>query len=121
MRAYLLGKSACGSGRLRDRELLAGDALLSRTAPDCRRRALTSSEVSTIRRVFSTRMPTKWPVFTTRAFAREISNGSRRVETALAFVLGDLTQAVLLLRTHSQCLLGSSLDRRARQTIRAAI
>ncbi len=34
------------------------------------------------------------------AFEREISNGDRRVETALALVLGDVTEDAPLLRLH---------------------
>ena len=36
-------------------------------------------------------------------FEREILNGTRRIETALAIVLGDVTEGVPLLRIHSQC------------------
>ena len=43
------------------------------------------------------------------AFEREISNGDRRVETALALVLGDVTEDAPLLRIHSQCLTGEML------------
>src|SRR5438874_11367707 len=60
-------------------------------------------------RVASTRMPTRWGVFQALAFEREISNGSRRVETALAMVMGDLTQAAPLVRIHSQCFTGEVL------------
>ncbi len=67
---------------------------------------MTSTAVWTIRRVLTTRMPTKWGVFRTLGFERQISNGSRQVETALALVLGDLTQGAPLLRIHSQCLTG---------------
>jgi GTP cyclohydrolase II len=67
---------------------------------------VSSTAVWTIRRVLTTRMPTKWGVFQTLGFEREISNGSRRVETALALVLGELTRDAPLLRIHSQCLTG---------------
>ena len=60
----------------------------------------------TIRRVLTTRMPTKWGVFRALGFERHITNGSHRTETALVLVLGDLTQGVPLLRIHSQCLTG---------------
>jgi GTP cyclohydrolase II len=60
----------------------------------------------TIRRVLSTRLPTKWGSFRALGFERERTNGSIRVETAVALVLGDLTQGVPLLRIHSQCLTG---------------
>lgn len=59
-----------------------------------------------IRQVLSTRMPTKWGRFETLGFERQVANGTRRVETALALVLGDLTDGAPLLRVHSQCLTG---------------
>ena len=58
----------------------------------------------TVRRVVSTRMPTKWGMFQVLGFEREISNSSSGTETALALVLGDLTHGVPLVRIHSQCL-----------------
>ena len=66
-------------------------------------------QTETVRRVVSTRMPTKWEVFQTLGFEREISN---RVETALAIVIGDpgdLTAEAPLVRVHSQCLTGEAL------------
>jgi len=54
-------------------------------------------------------MPTKWGVFQTLGFEREISN---RLETALAIVIGDpgdLTAEAPLVRVHSQCLTGEAL------------
>jgi GTP cyclohydrolase II len=54
-------------------------------------------------------MPTKWGMFRAMAFEREISNGDRRVETALALVLGDVTEDAPLLRIHSQCFTGEML------------
>src|SRR2546429_322383 len=62
-----------------------------------------TAQAGTVRQVVSTRMPTRWGVFQTLGFERNISNGSRRVETALAIVLGDLTEGAPLLRIHSQC------------------
>jgi GTP cyclohydrolase II len=44
-----------------------------------------------------------------RVRARKISNGDRRVETALALVLGDVTEDAPLLRIHSQCFTGETL------------
>ena len=55
-----------------------------------------------LRRVASAQIPTKWGMFQTIGFERETSDGSGRVETALAIILGDLMQAPLL-RIHSQC------------------
>ena len=65
---------------------------------------------ATLRRVAATRIPTKWGVFETLGFERESLNGSRPVETALAFVLGDLTEDdAPLVRIHSQCFTGEVL------------
>ena len=65
--------------------------------------------VSGVRQVVSTQLPTRWGVFQALGFEREIVNGSRRIETALAFVLGNLTDCPPLLRIHSQCLTGEIL------------
>jgi GTP cyclohydrolase II len=54
-------------------------------------------------RIVSTRMPTRWGMFDAIGFERDVSNGTQRVETALAMVMGDLTEGVPLLRIHSQC------------------
>src|SRR3954452_9036669 len=62
-----------------------------------------------VRQVVSTRMPTRWGLFRTLGFEREILNGTRRTETALALVLGDLTDDAPLLRIHSQCVTGEVL------------
>ncbi len=64
---------------------------------------------STVRRVVSTRMPTRWGAFRILGFEREILNGSCPVETALAMILGDLTEGAPLLRIHSQCFTGEVL------------
>jgi len=65
---------------------------------------------STLRRVAATRIPTKWGVFETLGFERELCNGTRHVETALAFVLGDLkADGAPLVRIHSQCFTGEVL------------
>ena len=65
--------------------------------------------VSGVRQVVSTQLPTRWGVFQVLGFEREIVNGTRRVETALAFVMGSLTDSPPLLRIHSQCLTGEFL------------
>jgi 3,4-dihydroxy-2-butanone 4-phosphate synthase/GTP cyclohydrolase II len=62
-----------------------------------------------LRRIASTRMPTQWGMFHAIGFERDASNGTRRVETALAIVMGDLTQGIPLLRIHSQCFTGEVL------------
>jgi 3,4-dihydroxy 2-butanone 4-phosphate synthase / GTP cyclohydrolase II len=60
-------------------------------------------------RVASTRMPTKWGTFDAIGYERDVSNGTRRVESALAMVMGDPTEGVPLLRIHSQCFTGEVL------------
>ena len=67
------------------------------------------AQAGTVRRVATTRMPTKWGMFQALGFEREISNGTRRTETALALVLGDVTKGVPLVRIHSQCFTGEML------------
>src|SRR5258705_10588102 len=62
-----------------------------------------AAEVDKRRRVVSTRMPTRWGTFQTLGFERKFSNGSARVETALAIVMGDVRQGTPLRRLHSQC------------------
>jgi GTP cyclohydrolase II len=57
----------------------------------------------------STRMPTKWGMFHAIGFERDVSDGARKVDTALALVMGDLTKGVPLLRIHSQCFTGEVL------------
>jgi GTP cyclohydrolase II len=71
-----------------------------------------SPQHETVRRVVSTRMPTKWGEFRASGFERDVTNGdrgSRRVETALALIMGDVTQGAPLLRVHSQCVTGELL------------
>ncbi len=61
-------------------------------------------EIGTVRQVASALLPTKWGAeFRILGFERDLLNGSRRVETALGFVLGDLIDGVPLVRIHSQC------------------
>ena len=63
----------------------------------------------TVRRIAAARMPTKWAMFQTMAFERVIVNGTRHTDTALALVLGDLTDGTPLVRIHSQCFTGEVL------------
>src|SRR5262249_48486931 len=56
-----------------------------------RTKMIPNTQAETVRRVVSTRMPTKWGVFQALAFERAIAKGTSRVETALALVKGDLT------------------------------
>jgi GTP cyclohydrolase II len=60
-------------------------------------------------RIAAASMPTKWGMFDVIGYERDISNGTQRVETALALVMGDLTEGVPLLRIHSQCFTGEVL------------
>jgi GTP cyclohydrolase II len=68
-----------------------------------------SAQTGILWRVASTRMPTKWGMFSAIGFEHQVSNGSQRAETALAIVLGDLTGSAPLLRIHSQCFTGEVL------------
>jgi 3,4-dihydroxy-2-butanone 4-phosphate synthase/GTP cyclohydrolase II len=61
------------------------------------------------RRVASTRLPTRWAVFQALGFERELFDGDRSIDTALALTLGDLTDGAPLVRIHSQCLTGEAL------------
>ena len=51
-----------------------------------------------IRRIASTRMPTRWGMFQTMAFERDTPDGAGSVETALAMIMGDVTGGAPLLR-----------------------
>jgi len=68
-----------------------------------------NAQMGNLRQIVSTLLPTRWGVFQTLGFERQIINGSRRTETALAFVLGDLTDGAPLVRIHSQCFTGEVL------------
>src|SRR2546430_16418235 len=74
-----------------------------------RARTMRDMHTWTLWRVASTRLPTRWGMFDAIGFERDISNGTRRVETALALVMGDPTEGVPLLRIHSQCFTGEVL------------
>ena len=65
-------------------------------------------QVGQVRQVASTCMPTKWGTFQVLGFERVVLNGSRHVETALAMVMGELTDDPLV-RIHSQCFTGEVL------------
>jgi len=67
-----------------------------------------ATPVGLLWRIASTRMPTRWGVFDAIGFERDAPNGGR-TETALAMVMGDLTEGAPLLRVHSQCLTGEVL------------
>jgi GTP cyclohydrolase II len=68
-----------------------------------------AAQTGALWRIASTRMPTKWGTFDAIGYERDVSNGTRRVETALALVMGDPTEGVPLLRIHSQCFTGEVL------------
>ena len=65
--------------------------------------------VYSLRQIVSTRLPTRWGLFQALGFEREAVNGIRRIETALAFVMGNLSGSPPLLRIHSQCFTGEIL------------
>ena len=56
-----------------------------------------------IRRIASTRIPTRWGMFQNLAFERPTTGGRTPVETALARVMGDIARGAPLVRIHSQC------------------
>src|SRR5262245_28767781 len=66
---------------------------------------MSRSRRGTIRRAASTRLPTRWGVFQTFAFERDLCDGAP-VETAVALVMGDPFEGAPLVRIHSQCLTG---------------
>ena len=70
---------------------------------------VTPPQTGPLWRIASARMPTRWGMFEAIGFERDVSHGTRRVETALAIVLGDPTKGVPLLRIHSQCFTGEVL------------
>ena len=60
-----------------------------------------------VRRVASTRMPTRWGMFEADGYEQTCADG--KVETALVISLGDLRRSAPLLRIHSQCFTGEIL------------
>ena len=74
-----------------------------------RAKTLTAVHAGALWRIASARMPTRWGTFDVIGFERDVSNGTQRVETALAMVTGDLSEGVPLLRIHSQCFTGEIL------------
>jgi hypothetical protein len=55
-----------------------------------------TAQTGTLWQIVSPRMPTKWGMFDAIGFECDVSNGTRRVETALAIVMGALTEGVPL-------------------------
>jgi GTP cyclohydrolase II len=68
-----------------------------------------AAQTEVLWRVATARMPTKCGMFHAIGFECDGANGTHRVETALAIVMGDLTQDAPLLRLHSQCFTGEAL------------
>ena len=66
-----------------------------------------ATPVGPLWRIASTRMPTRWGLFDAIGFERDAPLSG--TETALAMVMGDLTEGAPLLRVHSQCLTGEVL------------
>ncbi|HXM47703.1 MAG TPA: 3,4-dihydroxy-2-butanone-4-phosphate synthase [Pyrinomonadaceae bacterium] len=70
---------------------------------------LIAAKENTVRRVVTTHLPTKWGVFETIGFERDISPGSGGRETAVAIILGNLADGSPLVRIHSECFTGEVL------------
>jgi 3,4-dihydroxy-2-butanone 4-phosphate synthase/GTP cyclohydrolase II len=70
---------------------------------------LLAAKENTVRRVVTTHLPTKWGVFQTIGFERDILPGSGGRETAVAIILGDLADETPLVRIHSECFTGEVL------------
>ena len=68
-----------------------------------------TSQTGFLWRVATAQMPTKWGMFRAIGFEHAFANGTKAIETALAIVMGDLTQDAPLLRLHSQCFTGEAL------------
>jgi len=65
------------------------------------------SSQNTIRKVASAHFPTRWGNFEILGFEGEFGDGSaRRLETAVALVMGEVRGEPPLVRVHSQCLTG---------------
>jgi GTP cyclohydrolase II len=62
------------------------------------------AQAESMQRVALARLPTQWGEFEALAFERHSAKSG--IETAVAMILGDLTQGAPLLRIHSQCLTG---------------
>jgi GTP cyclohydrolase II len=62
---------------------------------------------STIKKLATADFPSRWGKFQILGFEGEFGDGSaRRVETAVALVMGDVNSMPALVRIHSQCLTG---------------
>src|SRR5262249_35152665 len=63
------------------------------------------SSESTVRKVAEADFPTRWGNFRIFGFEGHVGD-DRRVETAVALVMGDIHSVLPLVRIHSQCLTG---------------
>lgn len=70
---------------------------------------MTAASIGTVRRVVSTTLPTRWGEFRAVGFERLSEDSDRPAESALALILGDVSQGTPLLRVHSQCVTGEVL------------
>ena len=70
---------------------------------------LIAAKEKTVRRVVTTHLPTRWGVFQTIGFERDISLGGGGRETAVAVILGNLAGETPLVRIHSECFTGEVL------------
>src|SRR5260370_11428929 len=70
---------------------------------------MSAVRTGTLWRIASTQRTTRWGMFEAMGFERDRSNGTRRAETALALVMGDVSEGAPLLRIHSQCFTGEVL------------
>jgi GTP cyclohydrolase II len=83
---------------------------LSALAADLRRSANRYNErvnENAVEQVASADFPTRWGKFRIYGFrGHSVSDGDRRVEEAVALVMGDVNSRPPLVRVHSQCLTG---------------
>ena len=70
---------------------------------------LIAAKENTVRRVVTTHLPTKWGVFETIGFERDVLPGSGGRDTAVAIILGNLVDETPLVRIHSECFTGEVL------------
>ena len=59
-----------------------------------------------VQQIASADFPTRWGKFRIYGFRGQSNDGDRRVEEAVALVMGNVTSAPPLVRIHSQCLTG---------------
>ena len=61
---------------------------------------------NSVRQLASAEFPTRWGKFRIHGFQAESASRDRRIEEAVALVMGDVKSAPPLVRVHSQCLTG---------------